>query len=414
MYNAVVNGSRFFVRPSPRRLAGLVLVAVAALVLLVPATPDTADAQSTNAYSTAQLLRAEIEEGTTRDFQITNIPDHPRYFIYLKPLKPGYTAEPEDFGFTVERINYLSAKKQLTPSDTTGSGSRTIQLKTAKWTWPRLTFEVEAKPDDDMDDETFGVQLCTTVDCTGGTILGNWTVTIKDAVNMTTLTGTGTTIEVSGGHTTVMEDSHNTDNRDHSDDITIKLAAVPTEDIVVLAKVDEQVRTGGTDDAPDMRAIARVSGSTATGAGINNNPGDWYVAARFPTMITVIDPGNPSADPPVPSETTMRAARVDEMVAKVNIVAQKNIQDTPDLTGVMEFRVVTLADSDDTNKTDYSDNDVYSTITLPNVPVTVTGDDDRTMIDAAPRRLSGQHRQGGQHLRHRQVPCQVGPRTGGG
>ena len=253
-----------------------------------------------------------------------------------------------------------------------------------KWTWSRLTFEVEAKPDVDTDDETFGVQLCTTANCTGGTILGDWTLTIKD-VQDTTLTGTGTTIKISGGHTTVMEDSHNNDNRDSSDDITIKLAAVPTEDIVILGKVNEQVRTGGTDDSPETRAIARVNGSPAS-VGTTNNPGGWYVVAYFPTMITVIDPGNPSAELILryPSSTTMRAATVADMVATVNIVAQKNIQDTPDLMDDMEFRVVKKADSGDTYASNYVNNDAYTAITLPNVPVTVTGDDDPTVIELKP------------------------------
>ena len=353
-------------------LAAVTLLLSGLFLTLGPETP-AAQAQ-TNAHSSAILLRTEVEEGQTRDFQISNVPDYPRYYVFFKPLS-GYTAEASDLSIIVER---QAPNTRIGP----GEGGRATTRTSSKWTWPRLTFEVEAKPDVDTDDETFGVQLCTTANCTGGIILGDWTLTIKD-VQDTTLTGTGTTITVSGGHTTVMEDSDNGDNRDHSDDITISLAAVPSEDIVILGKVDEQVRTGGTDDSPETKAIARVNGAPASG-GSKDNPGDWYVVAYFPTMITVIDPGNPSADPPVPSSTTMRVADVADMVATVNIVAQKNIADTPDLMDDLQFMVVKAADPDGDYATNYADNDAYTTITLPNVPVTVTGDDDPTEIRLLP------------------------------
>ena len=354
-------------------LAAVTLLLTGLFLTLGPETP-AAQAQ-TNVHSSAFLLRTEIEEGKTRDFQITNVPDYPRYYVFFKPLS-GYTAEASDLSIIVER--HQAPDTRVSP----GQGARATMRTSNKWTWSRLTFEVEAKPDVDTDDETFGVQLCTTANCTGGTILGDWTLTIKD-VQDTTLTGTGTTIKISGGHTTVMEDSHNSDNRDSSDDITINLDAVPREDIVILGRVNEQVRTGGTDDSPETRAIARVNGSPAS-VGTTNNPGGWYVVAYFPTMITVIDPGNPSADPPVPSSTTMRAATVADMVVKANIIAQKNIEDTPDQSGVLQFRVVKKADPDGTLADNYANNDAYTAITLPNVPVTVTGDDDPTVIELKP------------------------------
>ena len=362
-----------------RRAGALALAAFTTLALLTTGIPP-AQAQTTD-YSSAYLLRTEIEEGKTRDFQITNVPDHPRYYVFFKPLS-GYTAEASDLSIIVER--HQAPDTRVSP----GQGARATMRTSNKWTWSRLTFEVEAKPDVDTDDETFGVQLCTTANCTGGTILGDWTLTIKDAAQSTTLTGTGATIEVSGGHTTVMEESRNSDNRDSSDDITIKLAAVPTEDIVILGRVDEQVRTGGTDDAPETRAIARVNGAPASGGTITNNPGDWYVVAVFPTTFTTVtvNPGNPGADPPVPPSftNTTRPATVADMVVTVNIVAQKNIQDTPDLMDDMEFRVVKKDDPDGTLPDNYANNDPYTGITLPNVPITVTGDDDPTVIELMP------------------------------
>ena len=168
---------------------------------------------------------------------------------------------------------------------------------------------MEAKKDVDTDDETFGVQLCTTANC-----------------------------------------------------------------------------TGGTDDSPETSAIARVNGAPAAG-GIKDNPGDWYVVAHFPTMITTIDPGDPDADPPVPSSWTTRAATIADMVATVNITARQNIQDTPVLRDDMKFKVVKAADPDDTNVSNYVNNDDYSGITLHQVPVTVTGDDDPTEIRLLPRTI---------------------------
>ena len=254
---------------------------------LSPATPNTADAQSPNPNSTALLHRTVIEEGQTRYFQISELPDHPEYYFYLKPLS-GYTAEASDFTFTVDRSSLQGHDKELAP----GAGSQAFPEYTVDWSQNRLTFEVEAHKDSptDTDDETFGVQLCTTANCTGGTILGDWTVTIKDADD-TVLTGTGATITVSGGHTTMMEFSPHLDTRDNLDDITIRLAAVPTEDIVVLGKVDTQVAVKQTPLVE--KAIARLSGPPASGNS-SNNPGDWYVVGHFTNMIAGVDT---SADP---------------------------------------------------------------------------------------------------------------------
>ena len=53
----------------------------------------------------------------------------------------------------------------------------------------------------------------------------------------------------------------------------------------------------------------------------------------------------------------------------------------------MKFKVVKAADPDDTNVSNYVNNDDYSGITLPQVPVTVTGDDDPTEIRLLPRTI---------------------------
>ena len=82
--------------------AALALVAILlGLLLLDGSRSRLVDAQTTD-HSTAVLLRTEIEEGQTRDFQISNVPDLPRYYIFFKPLS-GYTAEASDLSIIVER-----------------------------------------------------------------------------------------------------------------------------------------------------------------------------------------------------------------------------------------------------------------------------------------------------------------------
>ena len=71
------------------------------LLLLDGTGSRLVDAQTTD-HSTAVLLRTEIEEGQTRDFQICNVPDHPRYYVFFKSLS-AYTAEASDLSIIVER-----------------------------------------------------------------------------------------------------------------------------------------------------------------------------------------------------------------------------------------------------------------------------------------------------------------------
>ena len=371
-----LHGARRLTRPSPRWLAGLVLVAVAALVLLVPAAPNIADAQTTS-HSTAILHRTVIEEGKTRRFEISGLPNYPAYYIYFKPLA-SYTAEESDIStFEVNRSGV--APVPITP----GYGARTGKFTGNPLHPKRLRFMITTAKDIDTDDETFGVQLCTTVTCTGGTILGDWTVTITDATD-TMLTGTGTTITISGGHTTVMEKSLNNDeSRDGADDITITLATAPTVDIVILGKVDTQVQIGGTTENPRMRAIAQPNGPPASGDSTNND-GDWFFVHRFNNMVQDCTPGNPSAATPVPRTCSApRTPTAAELTGTFEVVSRQNIVDSADLTGTLSFKVVTFADAeeDDRDTTDVQDNPAYTAITLPDVPVTLTGDDERTEIE---------------------------------
>ena len=246
------------------------LLVVAPVPVLSGAGLGVSEAQAQSAgtpgaspYSTAFLHRTVIEEGQTRQFQISGLAAHRAYYVFFEPLA-GFTAEASDVSFRVPDQGGVLEEVAA------GSGARGwIEFLSG-----RIDFVVEAHSDVDTDDETFGVRLCTTADCTGGTVLGDWTVTVGD-VSDSTVSGTGVSVMVSGGHTTVMERSLNTDSRDRRDDIEITLAAAPSADIVILGRVDTQVRTGGTDDEPTMQAIARPNGSPASGD-ITDNPGGWF------------------------------------------------------------------------------------------------------------------------------------------
>ena len=316
------------------------------------AQAQSAGTSGATSHSAALLHRTVLEEGQTRQFQISELPAHRAYYVFFKPLAAPYTAEASDVTFRVPD------QRGVLEEVAAGSGSRGWK----DWLSGRIDFEVEAHSDVDTDDETFGVRLCTTADCTGGTVLADWTVTVDDASD-STVAGTGVSVTVSGGHTTVMERSLNTDSRDRRDDITITLAAAPSTDIVILGKVDTQVRTGGTDDDPTMEAIARPNGSPASGD-ITDNPDDWFFVARFDSTVG----GQPAAG--------------EHLTRNVELVAEHNVVDSGDLSGTWSFRVVTEADADegDRDSTDYQDNDAYSAISLPSLPVTVTGDDEPTEV----------------------------------
>ena len=144
---------------------------VAALALLFSAAPAFAQ----QVASQAVLDRVTIVEGQTRGFQISNVTSRPRYHVHAS-VSGAYTAEAGDVTITTD--NLLGGAQTITP------------------------------------DETFGVRLCTTADCAGGTVLGEWTVTVTEPAADTTLSGTGATLTIPGGATvSVMEDSRNRDSR---------------------------------------------------------------------------------------------------------------------------------------------------------------------------------------------------------
>ncbi len=155
--------------------------------------------------------------------------------------------------------------------------------------YKRIRFEVTANSDSDgSGDETFGVRLCTTADCTSGTVLGEWTVTITEPAADTTLSGTGATLTVRGGSAvSVMEDSANRDSRDRRATFEIALASAPTQDIVVVASTTTGVRTGSSSMGPFARINSSLSRDyPAAGHGSHNAVQAEYVVGYWPNGTT--------------------------------------------------------------------------------------------------------------------------------
>ena len=372
-------------------MCALVVALAASLLVVVPvpvlsgaglgvseAGAQSASTAGVTSHSRAFLHRTVIEEGQTRQFEISNLPDHPAYYVFFKSLA-GYTAEASDVTFRVHRRR--DGLVEVAPGE--GSGASVNSLR------ERLRFEVEAHKDSpaDSDDETFGVQLCTTADCTGGTVLGDWTVTITD-VSDTTLTGTGASITVSGGSTTMMERLTNNDNRDVTDTVTVSIpwASRPSQSIAVVGLVDTTTKSKLDVDTP----IANIVGSYAEYARVGPaTPREAFVI-DLDDLDDVKNGGNGNG-------TVEQGEWVSEY--EVPIAAFNNAVDTPGgvLSGNLQFTIYQYDDAyhDKTDCTvdlglgpqtvkcaDMSTAPTpYTGIVLPDVPLTVTGDDEVTEIE---------------------------------
>ena len=366
------------------------VVAVAASLLVVPPVPvlsgaglgvSEAGAQSAGtagvtSHSRAFLHRTVIEEGQTRQFEISNLPARPAYYVFFKPLA-GYTAEASDVTFKVHW------RRDGLVEVAAGEGRRASVNALRE----RLRFEVAAHSDGDSDDETFGVQLCTTADCEGGTVLGDWTVTITD-VSDTTLTGTGASITVSGGSTTMMERLTNNDNRDVSDTITVTIpyASRPTQSIVVVGLVDTTTMAKWGTEAP----IANIRGGLARHVEAGPTSPREALVLRPSLLDLPVNGGNGNG-------TVEEAEWVSDY--EVEITAFNNAVDTPGgvLSGNLKFTIYQY-DLDYYDTTDTTINlgggpqlvsvpntmttpTLHTGIVLPDVPLTVTGDDEVTKIE---------------------------------
>ena len=240
-------------KPRLRRLAKI----IAALTLLLPAAP--AGAQQVT--GSAVLHRDTIVEGQTRAFQISEIPTRPEYYLHAS-LGGAFTAEAGDV--TITTNNLLGQALPVAP-DSDGPRAYPDAI------YGQIRFEVTANADSDgADDETFGVRLCTTANCSGGTVLGEWTVTIAEPEAETSVSGaTGATVTILGGGSrlTMMESSANNDTRDRQATLRITLAASPTADLVLVARTLDTVATGPDQDgSPTSRPTARGVGPNSPDA----------------------------------------------------------------------------------------------------------------------------------------------------
>ena len=311
------------------------------------------EAQYRESSRSAFLHRTEIVEGQTRTFEISGV-GADTYYLHVEPLNAPYTAEAGDFAVTI-----LDGTDAGAPLAVGGFGAvqRDLQL--------RIRFDVAAlaPAGDDEGDETFGVQLCTTADCTGGTILGDWTVTMTDAPADTAVSGgSGVTVTIPGasgdGVVSVMEVSPNGDNRDQLGEFILTLAAAPSQDIVIVAKADTTASTNSS--TGEMGPIARSNAASSldyhSAESASYNPAEaYYEVARFG-----------------PGDTNLTRA--------VTVASVDNDEDTAALSvrGDLEFMVL----QDDAAYRDGTVGNaaVYSGITIPNVPVELTGDDEHTVI----------------------------------
>ncbi len=143
---------------------GFVGLAFALLsLLLLGALASEVGAQSP---PTPQLSEAVVTEGETAVIEITNAPAGETHFLRLKPLVAPYTADSSDFEVRVGTTKAVVNPGAAASVDRQPDG--TVQ------------FSVIAQSDG-VDDsrETFGIQLCASAtDCSGGNLLGDWTLTI--------------------------------------------------------------------------------------------------------------------------------------------------------------------------------------------------------------------------------------------
>ena len=360
--------------------AGLALVLFASLLAAVPAGLPlglgASEASAQQVTSQAVLNRVTIVEGQTREFLISNVTQRSRYYVHVSVVG-SFTAEAGDVRVTTD--NLLGQAQVITPDSDAPRAYRNATHGT-------VSFEVAALADGDGDDETFGVRLCTTADCVGGTVLGEWSVAVAEPAADTVLSGTGTTVTIPGGSAlSVMEATRNRDSSDTRAGFKIALDAAPTEDIVIVGRVDATAANGDG----FATSIARIAGPPSPDEQTTLVSG--YVVASFPSVVTEVHPGDPTANPPVAPSTTTRAPTPAELAVDVALVAFDNAVDTPGgtLMGNLTFAVYKDNDRFRTPGTpgkdgDFGNAEVYTAISLPSVPVRVTDDDEPTRVRLLP------------------------------
>ncbi len=253
------------------------LVVVVGLVgSLLVGVSGAAEAQVVSAPT---LLRDEITEGESRRFVIAGVPrGYSRYFVQFKALE-GYTASAGDVVFEA-RADYV-----VSP----GQSGRVGPLFGRSGGSGSVGFRVEAVDDGVADpDETFGVRLCSAFNCGSGAVLGDWTVTIRERAADVVLSGTGVSVGVSGGSTSMLERSVSGDGLDTRDSVTITVASAPTADIVVVGDVAQQAPVAVAGGGTEMFPVAWVASEGAVFTTTDTYPASVVleISARDNTVDT--------------------------------------------------------------------------------------------------------------------------------
>ena len=331
----------------PKRFTATLVLVVVLLGLVLIGSPRDAEAQQVT--SQAVLHRDTIVEGQTRVFQITNVPTRPEYYLHAS-VAGSFSAEASDVTITTD--NLLGQALSVTPD---ANGPRAYPDSV----YGRIRFEVTANDDPDgAGDETFGVRLCTTADCTGGVVLGEWTVTITEPQADTTLSGTGATVTIPGGSAaSVMEVSRNGDGRDRRATFSINITTAPTSDIAVVAYTETGVSTGTR-----MAPFARINSALSPDYPPHGETGHDNVQAEY--LVGYWASGSTGTQ-------------------DFTIISTDNVTDTAGgmISGNLKFKVL-VNDSnfggENGGATDYLG------ITIPDLPVNVTDDDEPTRLRLLP------------------------------
>ena len=340
----------------PKRFTAALVLVVALLGLMLVEAPRDAEAQQVT--SQAVLHRDTIVEGQTRAFQITNVPTRPEYYLHAS-VAGSFSAEASDV--TITTNNLIGQALTVTPD---ADGPRAYPDSV----YGRIRFEVTANADSDgAGDETFGVRLCTTADCSGGAVLGEWTVTITEPQADTTLSGTGATLTIAGGSAlSVMEDTANGDGRDRRASFSIDVTTAPTSDIAIVAYTETGVSTGTR-----MAPFARINSALSPDYPPHGETGHNDVQAEY--LVGYWASGTTGSQ-------------------DFTIISTDNAVDSAGgtITGNLKFKLyvdneafrTTLSGT--SSDTAYGNATAYTAIAIPDLPVRVTDDDEPTRVRLLP------------------------------
>ena len=154
-----------------QRRIGAVAFALALLIALQGALPGAlSPAAVAQSPAEARLPTSSVAEGETAVLQILDVPEGRSHYLRLKPFQAPYTADASD---VVVRAG--ADHTALSPG---------VAVSVVRQSDGAVSFSVAAQADSVSDaGETFGIQLCSSTDCAGGNLLGDWTISITESPN---------------------------------------------------------------------------------------------------------------------------------------------------------------------------------------------------------------------------------------